>query len=58
MNKIILKIIDKKIVEKDFSLITKKFETIEEQIIETKKMYEFENDKIQMNKIIKQIKKI
>lgn len=57
MGRIILKVIEEKIVEKDFSLITKEFKTTEEQIEEIKRMFEFEDDKTQMNEMIKKIKK-
>ena len=55
MGRIILKVIEEKIVEKDFSLITKEFKTTEEQIEEIKRMFEFEDDKTQMNEMIKKI---
>jgi hypothetical protein len=55
---IVLKVIDKKIVEKDFSLvISDKPLTSEEAIEEIKKQYRFENDKTEMNEKIKEIKK-
>lgn len=55
MSRIRLKVIEEKIAEKDFSPITTKFETIEEQIVEIKRRFEFEQDKTLMNEIIKQI---
>ena len=55
MSRIRLKVIKEKIVEKDFSEITTNFETIEEQIEEIRRRFEFEEDKILMNEIIKQI---
>ncbi len=58
MTKIIGKIIETKIVEKDFSLITKEFKTIEEQIAEIQSMFEFEDDKTQMHELINKIKNI
>jgi len=57
MSKIRLKVIEEKIVEKDFSLITKEFKTTEEQIQEIERLFEFEDDKTQMNEMIKQIQK-
>jgi hypothetical protein len=57
MSRIILKVIEEKMVEKDFSLITKEFKTTEEQIQEIERMFEFEDDKTQMNEMIKQIQK-
>jgi hypothetical protein len=57
MSRIILKVIEEKIVEKDFSLITKEFKTTEEQIQVIERMFEFEDDKTQMNEMIKQIQK-
>jgi hypothetical protein len=57
MSRIILKVIEEKMVEKDFSLITKEFKTTEEQIQEIERMFEFEDDKTQMDEMIKQIQK-
>ena len=51
------KIIEVKIVENDFGEITTKFETIEEQIEEIKRIFEFEQDKTLMDRVVKQIKK-
>ena len=57
MSIIRLKVIEEKIVEKDFSLITKEFKTTEEQIEEIERIFEFEDDKTQMNEMIKRIQK-
>lgn len=54
--KIKLKIISKKIVEKDFSLVQSgKPMTKEEMVKELKEQYRFEDDKTELNKKIKTI---
>jgi uncharacterized protein YueI len=53
---IVLKVIDKKIVEKDFSLVvSNKPLTSEEAIKEIKEQYRFEDDKTEMNEKIKEM---
>jgi len=59
MSKLRLKSIEEKIIEIDFSETTKEFKikTIEECIKEIETRFKFEDDKTQMNEMIKQIQK-
>lgn len=55
--KICLKVIDVKIVEKDFSeVVEPKNLTLDEVIEEIKEQYKFENDKTEMYKRIREVK--
>ena len=57
MSKLRLKVIEEKIIEIDSSEITKDFKTIEECIKEIETRFKFEDNKTQMNEMIKQIQK-
>jgi len=57
MSKLRLKVIEEKIIEIDSSEITKEFKTIEECIKEIETRFKFEDNKTQMNEMIKQIQK-